>query len=352
MAEELTASRPSIRDIAKAAGVSTSTVSRVFNRGNKYSSISEEAYRRVMDAANELRYRPNLLARNLRTRKTKTIGLIVSDVEDPFVATIVKGTEKAIRQAGYVCTLANAAHSTEGQRLYADFFAHSMVDGILMTGFAGPRDDEALFPFISDDPRVLIRIPVVLIGHEFRDDRIVAVTADNVRGAREAVEHLLNLGHRRIVYIKGNHHHSELRLQGYREAFRVAGLTVDPGLVLPGGNTAQEGYWAMKSFLQKSKPPTAVFCFSDLIAFGAIRALAEGGLGVPDHCSVVGFDNIEVSAFSNPPLTTVTQPGFQMGYLAADWLTRLIGGETFDEKRKIILPTELVIRSSTTRYRS
>jgi len=331
----------SVHDVAKHANVAPSTVSRALNYRVGSSSVSEETRQRVLAAAQKLGYKPNVFARSLRSQKSFTIGVIVSDVVDEHVAGIIAGAEQVIRGASYAYMLCSAGNSKEGQDITANLISQSRVDGILATSVAGPRSKDFVARLREQS------VPVVLIGSDSMLGELPCVMTDNVKGGAMATEHLIGLGHQRIVYMRGGHYDSVLRYNGYRQALQAAGLKECPELVINGGTTPGEGYQAIQDFLGEAEAPTAVFCFDDNVAFGAMRALQEAGLRVPADSSVVGFNGIVFCEYCTPKLTTIAQPSFQMGRQGAQMLLEMIGGTSGETGRQVIFQPQLIVREST-----
>lgn len=300
-----------MRDVAQRAGVSVSTVSHVINNSRPVS----DAYRqRVLQAMTELGYRPNALARSLRRQETSTLGLIVPDSANPFFAEIARAIEDASFAQNYSVFLCNSEGDLDKQRAYTDVLIEHRVAGIFFVA-AGVSTE-----LVNDLRRR--RVPLVLVDREVPGSAVDCVLTDHAHGGRLAVEHLIELGHRRIGCISGD---SELspsadRLTGYRQALQNHDLPWDPELVQKGDFQFESGYRAAQALLKLADPPTAVFACNDLMAVGCMRAAAERGLTIPQTLSVVGFDDIRLASFTNPPLTTVAQPKVDIG----TWATKLL----------------------------
>ena len=331
----------SIRDVAKLAKVSTATVSRTLSDPEV---VSESTRQRVMAAVEKTGYVVNPMARGLRTQKTGTVLVLVPDIGNPFFSQIIQGIESAAHADGYRILLGDTQGNRARERDYAKLAEQRQVDGIILLG--------ASIPFGNTDASSW---PPLVIGCEYFQDRsIPTVRIDNQAAAAEACAHLIELGHRRIGYLNGPPR-SPLcidRLAGYRAALRAAGIKYEAALVAGGDFTLEAGVAGMKQLLQLPKPPTAVFCASDEMALGAIRAAKEHGLKVPEDLSVVGFDDIQFAAYSDPPLTTIRQPRAEIGQRVMKLMVQLARGKVPAGADTVILPHALMRRGSTRAPRS
>lgn len=326
----------SLKDVAKAAGVSAATVSRVMN-GSPL--VNEETATRIREIAGKLGYSTNSLGRSLVTGKTHTIGVVVTTISDPFVAEVVSGVEDVAKQRGFSVILSCSEADPEREVAVARMFRERRVDGILATA---SRVGATYLPLMSE-----MKVPIVLINHFDTDRYAHSVMIDNVAGAREVTHHLIDLGHRRIGYVGdqfGLHSDSD-RFAGYRQALAESDIPYDPQLVAHGDGKPEGGMRAMTRLLALRKRPSAVFCYNDMSALGTLRAIQEHGLRVPEDMSVVGFDDLFLASYTRPPLTTLRQPMREMGQRAMTILLKLLGGEKSDHL--VIVPGQLVIRSST-----
>jgi LacI family transcriptional regulator len=327
-----------IRQIAKLAGVSRSTVSRVIN---DHPSVSPETREQVLQVVAETGFHPDPIARSLSSRRADIIGLVVplaiqSLFEDPFFPRLMQGISKGCDNHGYTLTLF-LLHSLEDEaKLYARISRRQLLDGVIVTA---TRGGDPLIPQL-----IAKRIPFVMHGrHE--DSRVSFVDVDNMTGAYTAVTHLVRLGRRRIALIAGplDSLAAEDRKRGYLNALQARRVGVDESLIVHGDFTETSSYEAMQRLLPRR--PDAVFIASDSMALGALRALREAGRRVPDDVAVVGFDDMPQAATSEPPLTTVRQPIQRAGALAVEMLIDILDNGA-EPARRIILPTELVIRAS------
>ncbi len=326
-----------IREVAASARVSVATVSRVVS-GSPH-RVSAETRRRVLAAVARLHYHPNLVARGLKKRITHTIGLIVPDISNPFFPAIARGIEDVASRAGLAVLLCNTYEDLAKESSYLTLLSKRMVDGLIFATVGAN----------TEHLRMLRRqrVPVVLIARAPVDVEIDAVLVDNRRGAREATEHLLRLGHRRIAFIGGPATVSSAteRLAGYRDAMDAAGVRVDSALVIDGGFRADGGAAAVAGLLRREISFTAILAGNDLMAIGAMEELRRHGRRLPEDVAVVGFDDITFASLVEPPLTTVAQPKYRMGCLAMERLLELIGGGGH-RPRRLVLEPQLVIRRS------
>jgi DNA-binding LacI/PurR family transcriptional regulator len=330
-----------VKEVALAAEVSTATVSRVLNRKWSNVPISKETTRKVLAAAKRLGYHSNFQARCLRTQKSQTVGLVVADIRDPYFTEIIAGIEKAAAELGYLYLLSSAEDNPHREKMYLDIFRLKRVDGIMIAGTPVHLDDTGIQELFE------AKVPMVLIGRSFPDPKVATVTVDNEAGSELAMEHLLSLGHVRIAHISEGTKKpdGECRLGVYQRMIECAGLAYDPSLVVESGARPQDGYLGMKKLLHLKNPPTAVFCYNDQVAVGALKAVREAKLSVPEDISIVGFDDLDLCEYTVPPLTTVRQPRFDMGYHAME--TFVMVSRTGQPVGPQVLEPELVIRDST-----
>ncbi|MGH3415829.1 MAG: LacI family DNA-binding transcriptional regulator [Actinocrinis sp.] len=326
--------RVTIRDVAAQAGVSVATVSKVINQ--RY-GVSADTFARVRAVIDELGYEASLVAQSLRNHRTNVIGILVADLE-PFSTELLKGAGDAIRGTGFELVVYAAGGRTGDhvgwERRYLSRLSGTLVDGAVL-----------VTPTVVD---VQYGAPVVAVDPHTGSSELPTVDSDNLRGARLATEHLLELGHRRIALLGGRPdlQSAQLREQGYRDALEAAGVPVDEALIRTGEYDPQVSAESARQLLSSADRPTAVFAANDQSALATIEVAAGLGLSVPADVSVVGFDNIPESALCDPPLTTVEQPIRTMGQRAIEILVRLIRGEV-PEQTHVTLATRLVVRQST-----
>ena len=331
-----------IADVAARAGVSTATVSRVLAGLGRASPATRE---RVLRVARELDYRPSGVARSLKRRETRTLGLIVTDIENPFFPQLVRAIEDAAREAGYALLLCNAADDPEREAAYLDILVERRVDGVVIAASSlGRRHRE----WLREPP-----LPVVVVNGLPPGISVPAVASDNRGGGRMAVEHLLDLGHRRIGFLMAPPRNIDApdRLAGALEAMAECGLGPDALAVATGDAGVAGGDRAMRELLAAAPDVTAVFAYNDLMAIGAIRAVRACGHRVPGHVSVVGFDDVDLAGYTEPPLTTIAQAIPDMGRWAFDALARQLAGSDGTRPAEpgplVRLPVRLRVREST-----
>lgn len=332
-----------IKDVALRAGVSVTTVSHVVNGTRHVSAAGRE---RVEQAIRELAYVPSAVARSLKSNTTRTLGMLIPNSSNPYFAEIVRVVEDRCFAAGYTLILCNTDDEPRRQGIYLKVLAERRIDGLVVVSTG---DDDSLPTMLAS-----LRIPIVLLDREITEQDCDLVETAHMQGGLLATRHLVSLGHRRIACIGGPAGlvPSEQRIAGWRLGLAEAGLDIDANqLFWHGGFTSQGGYEAMHAMLRTESLPTAVFVCNDLMAIGALRAAHESGVQVPGALSIVGFDDIELSSFTSPPLTTVAQPKQRMGALAVAMLLERIEGRRRDT-RKVVLQPELRVRASTARHAS
>lgn len=330
---------PTIYDVAKKAGVSAMTVSRVIN-GKK--DVKPETRDKVLKAIEELGYVPNSLARSFVLQRTKTIGLVITDITNPFFTTLARGVEDTAMKNQFSVIFCNTDEDPEKEVLYLELLARKRVDGVILASASGKRT-----PLKS----ILLRnIPVVLIDREVDGlEDLDIVKGDSVYGAYLLTKHLINLGHKRIGIIVGSKNIStaEDRVEGYKKALVEAGIDIDDELIRFARYSREDGYKVTKELLNLENPPTAIFGGNNFIAVGAMMAIRDSGLRVPEDIALVSFDDIESLSQVYPFFTVVTQPAYSMGVISAELLIRRIEDkDRVRERRKVILQPELIIRES------
>jgi len=325
--------RHNIREIAAAANVSVATVSRTLQTPDV---VAPETRERVRKTIARFGYTPNLQARILRTARTQLVVALVPDISNPFFAEVIRGIEKVAHEHGYSVLLGDTQHSKLREQKYADLLGTRQADGLI-----------TLLPHI---PKITLPppLPIVNACEYVKDRQITSVHVDNVAAARVATEYLLDLGHERIGFVTGPMKSpiSIDRDRGYQEALQGAGIARDPALTANGDFSFESGMAAGERLLDANRWMTAVFCSNDEMAIGVIRAARGRGLQVPRDLSVVGFDDIHLARHYDPPLTTIAQPMGDLGSEAMSRLIEILNG-TAGRPRKQVLPTQLVVRSST-----
>lgn len=326
----------SIKDIARIAEVSHSTVSRALRNS---SLVNEETAKNIQRIARESGYQASAVARSLVTRQTLTIGVVVTNITDPFVSEVVSGIEETANQHGYSVLLAESNADPEREQRVVQACAERRLDGIVVTS---SRVGALYLTMLSE-----MRVPILLVNNQHAGEFVHSVMIDNRAGSHLAVSHLIYLGHTRIGYIgdRFGHQSDKERQAGYHDAFKDAKLPSMPEHFVFGDGKAEGGYQAMLDLLDLPEPPTAVFCYNDMTAIGALHAIHSRGLQVPHDISIVGFDDIAFAQYTQPPLTTVRQPMRDMGRLAMESLIRLLSGKGSTET--IQVPADLIVREST-----
>lgn len=327
----------SLKDVAKLAGVSTATVSRVINHSDK---VNPKTRKKVFKAVKALNFKPSRVAQRLRVRngKKKLIGLIVPDIQNPFYVDVVKGVEDMAYEKDYAILMCNFAQDEAKEKLYIDLMRTESVGGLLLAPVSD--NDQKVIDLVEDG------IPIVCIDRGITAD-VDIVVVDNRQGAYNAVDHLIKKGHKRIAYISGlpNIATSKYRLQGYSEALRDNNIKVDEKLILSGDSKHKSGKILSAKLLDLKNPPSALFTGNNLITLGALETIHSRGLTIPDDIAIIGFDDMPWSISLNPPLTAVSQPGYEIGKRATELLFNRIN----DPKResvKVELKTKLIIRKS------
>jgi len=326
-----------MKDVARRAGVSTATVSHVLNGTRPVGTALRE---RVRQAVAELGYRPNFIARSLRRKGSGAVGVILIDDTNPFFSESTRGVKDAALENGYSVLVCNSEGNPDRENEFLELLAEKQVEGVILFNVRDSRLREAAGRRLT--------VPVVLVDRDGASRRMDSVVVDHYAGGMDAMEHLLALGHGRIACVTGpsNSTPALLRLRAYANALRRAGIPYDKSLVFRGDFRSESGYAAVSALFSSEKRPTALFAFNDLMAFGAITALAERGLRVPEDVSVVGYDDILLSSFFNPPLTTVAQPKKEMGRAAFRLLLDRINDESLPA-RSLRMNARLVVRKST-----
>ncbi|GMA64579.1 LacI family transcriptional regulator [Alicyclobacillus fastidiosus] len=324
-------------DVAKLANVSTATVSRVLS---KNPNVSLKTQRRVLEAVDILGYKPNRLASNFRKRSSKTVVVVLPDITNSFFSKIVQGLEEVAQSRGYHVLLGDTRNNVESERNFIDLVNQKFVDGMILATARLPKEEILA---VSQE------IPIVLACEYFDGFDIPTVTIDNVSAAREATQHLVNLGHRRIGFISGplSIVLGRDRLKGYRQAMLINELPVEESLIQEGDFTVQAGYNAMMKLMASNHPPSAIFAASDEMAIGAMKAARNKGLNVPEDVSIIGFDDIPAGTYVHPELTTIRQPAFEIGTQAMNLLLDMIKG-CAKERKQLVLPHQVVLRETTT----
>ena len=327
-----------LRDVGKRAGVSAMTVSRVIN-GRE--GVDAETQRRVEEAIEALDYVPNRIARGLISQKTATIGLIVPDVVNPFFSPVVRGAESTARKAGYRVLLCNSEGDLRLEREYVEDLVSHRVEGLLLAP-ASDSSRHSVFPLLRRN------FPLVLLDRALPDLDCDLIVSDSVSGARKLVDHLISIGHREIAHLTDADDTStgRERLRGYQEALAAAGIAYREDLVLRTTVDQIGGYRATQQVLAFDRLPTAIFTVNNMTVVGAMQALRERGMSVPEDMALVCFDDVEHLAVLSPFLTVIDQPAETFGSLGAQLLLERISGKAGRRSRRIVLQTDLIVRAS------
>jgi DNA-binding LacI/PurR family transcriptional regulator len=333
----------SLKFLAEHLGLSPATVSLVINRSPAAKSIPHRTQERIRAAARELNYRPNFMARSLRAQRSFTIGVVVPEISEGYAALVLSGIEDHLLEEGYFYFVVSHRHRADLIEEYPRLLQQRAVEGLIAVDTACQKG---------------VPIPVVAVSGHREVEGVTNIVLDHARAAMLAMEHLAQLGHRKIAFIKGQEFSSdtEIRWEAEQAAARELGLEIDERLVgqLDGESPSPEvGYGVTRKLLATGEAFTALFAFNDISAIGAIRALREAGRHVPEDVSVVGFDDIQSAAFQNPGLTTVRQPLREMGVIAAETLLRRINAPAKTPYPKAItVEPELIVRESSAKVKA
>ncbi|OBT24042.1 DNA-binding transcriptional regulator CytR [Vibrio splendidus] len=326
-----------MKDVAQLAGVSTATVSRALMNPEK---VSVSTRKRVETAVLEAGYSPNTLARNLRRNESKTIITIVPDICDPYFAEIIRGIEDAAVENDYLVLLGDSGQQKKRESSFVNLVFTKQADGMLLLGTDHPFD-------VSKPEQK--NLPPMVMACEFAPElELPTVHIDNLTSAFEAVNYLAQLGHKRIAQISGPTTATlcKFRQQGYQQALRRAGVSMNPAYSTVGDFTFEAGAQAVRQLLALPEQPTAIFCHNDAMAIGAIQEVKKLGLRVPQDLSIVGFDDIQFAQYCDPPLTTISQPRYEIGRQAMLMMLDLLKGNDVQAGSRL-LEAKLVVRGST-----
>ncbi|KXG75442.1 Catabolite control protein A [Thermotalea metallivorans] len=326
-----------IKDVAKKANVGVGTVSRVLNH---HPSVKEKTRLKVMEAIQALEYNPNAIARSLKAKETRSVGVMIPDISSAFFPEVVRGIEDVASAYKYHIILCNIDLDREKEKVSLQMLKEKKVDGII---FISNTVDEGLRSGFKK-----IEIPIVLVSTRDPANEFKSVIIDNAMAAYEAVDYLCKLGHREIAMIAGQKDDPNAgipRVEGYKRALRENHIQVKEEWIYHGDYRYKSGYDIMQEILKKEKLPTAVFAASDTMAVGAASAVLHRGYHIPGHISIVGFDGIEVSEYFYPSITTIRQPRYDMGACGMRLLMKMLKGENVEEN-EVILKHELIKRNS------
>lgn len=321
-------------DVARLAGVSPSTVSRILNGTAK---VSDEKRQAVLSAIDKMNFAPNQMAQGLKRGRSMTIGIVVQDISSPFFDETLRGVDDGLKGTGYASVIVSGHWNADEEVARIRLLLARKVDGIIV--LSGRLGDEAILQFANQKP-------IVSTGRDLNTPHALGFKLDNEYGAFLAVRHLIELGHRRIAFVTGpaNNNDATERLSGYRRALREGDIGFDPKLVAEGDFHEAGGLLAASHLFETNQQFTAVFAANDLSAYGIRLCLYRKGIRVPDDISLVGFDDLPGSSYTTPPLTTIRQPLYDMGRIASNSLLKLINGEAVTAS---LPPLELVVRETT-----
>lgn len=329
-----------LKAVAEHSKVSIATVSRVINNDPK---VSKETVLKVQASIAALEYKPNRVAQRLRSSKSKTklLGLIIPDIQNPFFVDVVRGVEDYAYQNNFAVMIGNFGQDEKKEKLYLDIFQSENIDGLIVAPIHGK--DKGIENLVKKD------IPVVCIDRGLTEIDVDVVKVDNELGAFNAIDHLLNGGHKRIAFISGNFKIPTYieRMAGYKKALEKHGVSFDESLIFARNTDYKSGFEIANKILELEERPTAIFSGNNLLTLGALEAIHAKNIRIPEEISIIGFDDMPWSISLNPPLTAVRQPGFDMGRKAAEMLYERIVNPG-KKKENIILKTELMLRKSTT----
>ncbi len=333
--------KTTIKDIARRANVSHTTVSRALN--NK-SRIKSETKEKILSIAKQLNYRPDFIARSLVMKRTKTLGLVITTIANPFYTELSQGIETMAINLGYNIILCSTNYELSAEKKYIDMLESKGVDGIIFT--SAHMGDPNIIGLAEEG------FPIILVNrrtyHSSVREKVDYIGVDNIRGGFLAVEHLIKLGHERIGVIGGSSESSVgyERLEGGKKALATYGLEVIGDYFLEGDFLRGSGYQGGKRFLEMDKPPTAIFATNDYMALGTYQAIMEAGIKVPEEIALIGFNDIEFTSMKGIELTTIGQKKYEMGALAVKTLVERIEGRKSGPPEEIILDPELIIRKT------
>ena len=326
-----------IKDIAKKAGVSIATVSRVLNDSP---SVTEETRKKILSISNELKYTPNVFARGLMLKKTNTVGIILPDLYGDFFSEVIKGIDLVFTSAGYHIMVASSHSNKDEIESVLKVMRSGRVDGLIIMS---PHINS-----ISLQKNLPSDLPVVLLNSFCDDKTRDSIIIDNFNGANLMARHLIKHGYKKLAIIKGveKNYDAEERLRGFKFALETAGMEYNSKYEFSGNFTEESGYEAAKKILNTKPLPRAIFAANDSMAIGAMSLIRSKGLKIPEDLAIVGFDDISISKYLRPSLSSVHVPIYELGTLASKKLMELLSDAPAKSKRKIVLPATLIVRES------
>ena len=314
-------------------------VSRVINHDPTL-LIKDETREKIQNAVKELNYSPNAIAKSLRKKTTETVAILIPDLMNPFFHELVKGSQDFFINSDISLILCDTNDDKERERKYIDLLYNKQIDGLLIATIHNDNFTEELLGKYN--------LNYVIVNRSSKNNKASVIKTEDFEGAKMAVKHLAELGHKKIAHISGPifTETGYERLSGFRQAMIENNLVCKQEYIIHANYNEQDGYTSMMKLLKSEDPPTALFAANDIMAMGAIKAVKDSGLSVPEDISIVGYNDIWIACHMAPPLTTVKTPLYDMGYLGAELLYEQVTGKS-KEKRNIILPVELIVRSST-----
>jgi DNA-binding LacI/PurR family transcriptional regulator len=332
-----------VKDIAKKAGVSHSTVSRALHSNPL---ISEETTERIQQIAGEMGYLPSAAARTLKTNRSQVLGVVLSSVDDPFFSEILQGIEEVIQGSGYSLFIAAAHRDPEREREIVQTMVEHRTDGVIICSTSFSEEKSRQF--------LQYGVPIVVVNNQAAEEFRYSIYHDDIDGSQQVTRHLIELGHKRIAYI-GNSISGRItldRLTGFRQEMESAGLAIPAKYIHEAsGGGAENGISVVEHFLNLPDRPTALVCYNDMMAIGVLKGMQQAGIRVPEDISITGFDNIVFSAYTNPPLTTLDQPkrfiGAEAARLLLELLDKPLNKEWPAQQNVRILKGQLLVREST-----
>ena len=328
---------PTIHDVAKRAGVGSITVSRVINNSGY---ISSETRERIQKAIDELGYVPNTLARSLRSRRTNTVALIVTDITNPFFTTLARGVEDAANEAGYTVIFCNTDESAAKEEKYLNVLLQKQVDGLLLV--PTQRSVNSIHQILKHGT------PVVVLDRRIPEVDVDSVRCDSLDGAYKLTKYLVSLGHRQIAIMSGavGVSTADDRVAGYRKALEEDGIAISDRYILRGEFTSDSGYSMTEQAINLPLRPTALIAANNFITIGAMKALQEAEMEVPEDMALAGFDDLPPAIVTFPFFTVVSQPAYEMGTQAMQLLLKRLSAKEVVAFQEVILPTQLIVRRS------
>ncbi|MEG8947310.1 LacI family DNA-binding transcriptional regulator [Rosettibacter firmus] len=329
-----------ITDIAKKLGISASTVSRALNN---HPDISLETKEKVKKIAKELNYKPNPIAQSLKSNRTTTIGVIVPEIKHDFFSSAISGIEQVAYNSGYTIILCQSNESFEREVVNTNLLLHHRVAGLIVSISQNTKKGDHFNDVLEKG------VPLVFFDRTCEDVDTYKVVIDDMKSAYNAVTYLIKKGYKKIAHFAGpiGLDICKKRMEGYVNALKENGISVNNELIRYGGLHEQDGYDSMNYLLEKKIIPDAIFAVNDPVAIGAFQRIKEANLKIPDDVAIVGFSNNKITSLVDPPLTTVNQPSFEMGKKAAEILINLIENKNVVDTKEIVLNADLIIRRST-----